>query len=92
MQINIKRSDKKVSMSLYVKKIEAEILYIPSELDTQKIHFRRFRFTTMRGDAVELFCSANDEKAFTIREVTEFLPLKKARARKAPVTGLKPEE
>ena len=78
MQINIKSSDKKVSMSLNVKKIEAETLYKPSELDTQKIHFRRFRFTTRRGDAVELFCSANDEKAVAIREVTELLPLKKA--------------
>jgi hypothetical protein len=80
MQLNIKSSDKKVSVSLNVEKIEAETLYKPSELDTQKIYFRRFRFTTVRGDAVELFCSANDEKAFAIREVTELLPLKKARA------------
>jgi len=79
-------------MSLNVEKIEFETLYKPSELDTQKIHFRRFRFITVRGDAIELFCSANDEKALAIREVTQLLPLKKARARKAPVTWLKPKE
>ena len=73
MQLNIKSSDKKVSFNVNVEKIEAETLYNPSELDTQKIYFRRFRFTTVRGDAVELFCSANDEKAFQIREVVEVL-------------------
>ena len=55
MQICIKSSDHKVSLSLNVEKIESEALCKPSELDTQKIYFRRFRFTTVRGDAVELF-------------------------------------
>ena len=76
MQLNIKSSDKKVSVSLNVEKIEAETLYKPSELDTQKIYFRRFQFTTVRGDAVELFCSANSEKELAMRDVPELLPVK----------------
>ena len=80
MQLNIKSSDKKVSITLNVEKIEAETLYKPSELDTQKIHFCRFRFTTVRGDAVELFCSANDEKAFEIRDVTDLLTPEKGKS------------
>jgi hypothetical protein len=77
-------SDRQVSLSLKVAKIEAEAMYKPSELDTQKIYFRRIRFATGRGDAIVVFCSAYDEKDLEVLDVAELQPLKKPRARKAP--------
>ena len=76
MQINMGTSDRLVSLRLHVEKIEAETMYKPSELDTQKIYYRRIRFATRRGDAMEVFCSATDEKDLEILDVAELQPLK----------------
>jgi hypothetical protein len=91
MQISMRSSEHQVSLSLKVEKIEAEAIYKPSELDTQKIYFRRIRFATVRGDAIELFCSAHDEKGLAILDVAELQSLKKPRARKAPADDLQPK-
>jgi hypothetical protein len=88
----MRSSDHLVTLSLNVEKIEAEAMYKPSELDTQKIYFRRIRFTTRRGDVIEVFCSSDDEKGLEILNVAELLPLKKPRARKAPITWLQPKD
>jgi hypothetical protein len=74
MQINMGTSDRLVSLRLNVEKIEAEAMYKPSELDTQKIYYRRIRFATRRGEALEVFCSASEEKALEILEVAELQP------------------
>ena len=79
MNIYLHSADRQVTLVLTVKKIEAQpIRKSDWEDDLFDEYFRVFRFVTSEGNAIEVSCSAYDEKDLAIVEVAELPPLTQA--------------
>jgi hypothetical protein len=75
MQFHIQTEKEKVVLLAEVAKIEVENILIPKEGDD--LYFRRIRFVTSYGEAIEVLCDAYNAKELRLHRVKELKPVKK---------------
>jgi hypothetical protein len=79
MQVSLWSADRQVTLPLKVIKIEAQAIHqSDGDDDLFDEYYRSIRFITLDGTALEVSCSAYNEQALAIVEVTELPPLNKA--------------
>jgi hypothetical protein len=74
MQFHIQTDKDKVTVLAEVAKIEVEDILSPEDSD---LSFRRIRFVTSFGEAIEVLCDAYNPKELRLHRVKELKPVKK---------------
>jgi hypothetical protein len=78
MQFHISTQKDTVIVHADVTKIEVEDIVSPGEDDPDEHYFRTIRFVGNDGEAIEVFCSAYDNKnALRLHRVKQLTPVKK---------------
>jgi hypothetical protein len=77
MQFQIMTDKDKVMVYADVIKIEVEDVVGPGEDSLTESYSRTIRFTSHHGEAIEVFCTAFEEKALWLNRVRELKPVEK---------------
>jgi hypothetical protein len=77
MQFQIMTDKDKSTVYADVTKIEVEDVVGPGEDSLDESYSRTIRFTSRNGEAIEVFCTAFEEKALWLNRVRELKPVEK---------------
>jgi hypothetical protein len=77
MQFQIMTDKDKVTVYADVTKIEVEDVVGPGEDSFDESYTRTIRFTGYDGEAIEVFCTAFEEKVLWLNRVRELKPVEK---------------
>jgi hypothetical protein len=75
MQFHMQTEKEKVLVVAEVAKIEVEDMLSPEE--GEELYFRRVRFVTSGGEAIEVLCKAYNAAEVRLHRVKELKPVKK---------------
>jgi hypothetical protein len=78
MQFQIRTDKDKILVYADVVRIEVEDIVEPDEDDPDEHYFRTIRFVGYRGESIEVFCDAFDNKnVLTLHRVKKLKPVEK---------------
>jgi hypothetical protein len=81
MQFQISTDKDIVTVHADVTRIEVEDIVSPGADDPDEHYFRTIRFVNSSGEAIEVFCSAYDNKnVLRLHQVKKLTPVKKRKA------------